>query len=680
MKKKLIIIVPIVLAVLVFLGVLIYYNYEDRNTSLNVADRRWISANSTKRFDLEIINNIPVYSMNGSGVVFSFVESLKRDTGLDFNKISYLKEAEPSTNGLRFRILDNTTDLTVRDLLLFEDGYVMVSKDDIRYDRVSDISDKTVGIFASDAGEVSYYLRTANRITYQSVANIETLMNDFESGNIDAIIVPQILYLDKILSNENYHINYYFTEMSRKIVLTLSDDNEPLNRIITKYFNRWKNDRFVDIYNREFLNHYISVRGINDRAKADLLSRSYVYGYVENRPYEVTINKVPSGIASEYVARLRRLTGIDFEYRRFDNINALKKAISAGEVDIYFNHFDFSPDNFKSTVSPFVEEYYVLGNFNNGINIKSFESLKGVHINMLDDNTLLRHFEGSSRAKISKKQKVGDLTRNNNIIVVDSEIYKYYKNSKLLNYEILYIGEISNDYTFEIKKDDENFFKLFDFMITTNSYYNYRNNGLRSLNVSFFDRGSFQEIYLLVLAVALLPLLALLLIYLVLKRKNKIKEIKKEDRRKYTDVLTSLKNRNYLSLNMETWDESKVYPQAIVIIDLNNVKYVNDNYGHEAGDALIVAAASTLVNTQLENSEIMRIDGNEFLIYLVGYTDKQVDTYCKKLAKELKQLPHEFGAAIGYSIIADDIKTIDDAINEAALDMRESKEKVKEEK
>jgi len=153
--------------------------------------------------------------------------------------------------------------------------------------------------------------------------------------------------------------------------------------------------------------------------------------------------------------------------------------------------------------------------------------------------------------------------------------------------------------------------------------------------------------------------------------------VKKEDRRKYTDMLTSLKNRNYLNHNMELWEESQVYPQTVIIVDLNNVKYVNDNYGHEAGDQLIISAASILVNTQLENSEIIRTDGNEFLIYLVGYSEKQVETYCKKLTKEMKNLPHEFGAAVGYSMIVDDIKTIDDAINEATLDMMTTKEKTK---
>ena len=43
----------------------------------------------------------------------------------------------------------------------------------------------------------------------------------------------------------------------------------------------------------------------------------------------------------------------------------------------------------------------------------------------------------------------------------------------------------------------------------------------------------------------------------------------------------------------------------------------------------------------------------------------------------MKELPYGFGAAIGYSMIMDDIKTIDDAINEATLEMETVKEGLK---
>jgi len=220
---------------------------------------------------------------------------------------------------------------------------------------------------------------------------------------------------------------------------------------------------------------------------------------------------------------------------------------------------------------------------------------------------------------------------------------------------------------------------LWHFAIDTlsNSYYNYRNAGIERLNASILEDSTLEQVYTIVLAIIFTPIIVLTIIYLVVKKKKQIKKVKIQDRHKYTDMLTSLKNRNYLNAKMKEWEDCEVFPQSIVMVDLNNVKYVNDNYGHEEGDELIIKAAGILVNTQLENSEIIRTDGNEFLIYLVGYSDRQISTYTRKLSKEMKNLPHEFGAAVGYSMITDEIKTLDDAINEATLEMITNKEDYK---
>ena len=84
-----------------------------------------------------------------------------------------------------------------------------------------------------------------------------------------------------------------------------------------------------------------------------------------------------------------------------------------------------------------------------------------------------------------------------------------------------------------------------------------------------------------------------------------------------------------------------------------------------------------MINNQLSGSELLRTNGNEFLVFTVGHDEKSVVTYIRKLNKEFKELSHGFGAAIGYSMITDEIKTIDDAINEATLDMRSNKEEIK---
>ena len=78
----------------------------------------------------------------------------------------------------------------------------------------------------------------------------------------------------------------------------------------------------------------------------------------------------------------------------------------------------------------------------------------------------------------------------------------------------------------------------------------------------------------------------------------------------------------------------------------------------------------------MENTDIVRTDGNEFLIYMVGYDEKKVQDFTRNINKSLKEIPHGFGATIGYSMITDDIKTIDDAINEATLSMRQAKERL----
>ena len=67
----------------------------------------------------------------------------------------------------------------------------------------------------------------------------------------------------------------------------------------------------------------------------------------------------------------------------------------------------------------------------------------------------------------------------------------------------------------------------------------------------------------------------------------------------------------------------------------------------------------------------MRTDGNEFMIYLVGYSEKNISTYLHKLNKDFKNLPYEYGAKFGYSMITDEIKTLDDAINESLIMMKE---------
>ena len=678
MKKKLIISIPIIIAIIAFIFVYRYYNHQDKTTTLTVSEKRWVQENKSKTIDIEIINDFPIYGTSGKGIFYRFVKDMSKDIGLEFNEIPYLKTSKSKTNSLRFRILDNDENLTNKDFYLFEDYYIAIGKSYQRINHIRDMNNITFGVFDKDADMISYYLKSGTNLSYKQYSSIDDLYEALDSDQVSMIIVPNIMYLNKTIDNSKYSINYYFTEISKKIVLTLGDDKQ-LNKIIKKYYQKWISVNFIKEYDKEYFDYYLTENKLTSKEKADLVSKVYTYGYVENTPYEKQVNGRVAGIAGEYLDRVSRLSNIEFKYKKYNSVKQLQKAIKNKEIDMYFDYYGLEGNDYKATLSTFIEDYVILGKEKDNHIINSFESIRNQNVSMIDGDSLYNYVNNNGKANIKKYKNLNKLIKKagNDLIIVDRNLYDRYQSTKFKKYNVLYIDTMMSDYKFMIKNNDKEFYNLVNYMINTNSYYIYRNSGIESLNESFLERSNFEQIYSIVLAIIFIPIIILIIVIGTLKRKKAKKKVKITDRHKYTDMLTSLKNRNYLNAKMPEWEESKVYPQAIVVIDLNNVKYVNDNYGHEEGDKLIIEAAGILVNTQLENSEIIRTDGNEFLIYLVGYSERQVATYTKKLSKELKNLPHEFGAGIGFSMIVDEIKTLDDAINEATMEMITNKEDYK---
>ena len=679
MKKKLIIIIPVLIAAITFIFVYRYYNKEDKTTTLTVSEKRWVEENKDKTYDFEVVNDYPLYGTNGEGVIFDFIKDFEEKIGVEFNKIPYLKTSIPTTNSFRISILNNNESLSKKDLFLFTDNYVAVGKTHQRINHIVDIKNMTFGVLKDDAEEVSFYLKSGTNLSYKSYNDIASLYKALDNDEVNMIVVPNIMYLDYTIENNKYSINYYFTEIKKQIVLTLSDDNKELNNIVTKYYNKWRQTNYIKEYNNAYLNYYLDKNKLDAKTKAQLISKNYTYGYVENLPYESKVNGKVAGIAGEYIDRVSRLANINFKYKKYSSKKELQKAIDKGEVDVYFDYYNYNSDQYTATLSTFVEDYVILGYQEDNHIVNSFESIKGKDIAMVKGDSLYNYFTNNSRANIKEYNNIDDLIKNskNRLVVVDREIYTYYQNDKFRRYKLLYQDTMMNDYKFMVKNNNEAFYDLFNYIINTNSYYNYRNSGIENLKASILEDSTLEQVYTVVLIIIFAPLIVLTITYLILKKKRQVKKIKIEDRHKYTDMLTSLKNRNYLNVKMREWEACEVFPQSIVMVDLNNVKYVNDNYGHEQGDDLIIKAAGILVNTQLENSEIIRTDGNEFLIYLVGYNERQISTYAKKLSREMKNLPHSFGAAVGYSMITDEIKTLDDAINEATLEMITNKEEYK---
>lgn len=78
------------------------------------------------------------------------------------------------------------------------------------------------------------------------------------------------------------------------------------------------------------------------------------------------------------------------------------------------------------------------------------------------------------------------------------------------------------------------------------------------------------------------------------------------------DSMTEVYNRNY-SITYE-FDREDCLPCSYIFCDCNNLKKINDNYGHDEGDKYILEACKILKDTMSEHSIIVRWGGDEFLM------------------------------------------------------------------
>ena len=375
-KKSLIIIIPVIIALLAFVGVYRYYNKEDKTTTLTVTEKRWVEENKEQAFDFEVVNDYPLYGTDGEGVIFNFIADFEAAIGLQFNKIPYLKETGSTTSGTRIRILDGDEKLTDNDLPLFTDNYIAVGKTYQRINHIKDMKDMTIGVFKEDSEDISYYLKGGSNLSYKTFNTIKELYNALDNGSVEMIVIPNIMYLDYIIEKDKYSINYFFTEYEKQIVLTLSGTEAKLDTIVEKYYNKWRYTKYVEEYNASYLNYYLEKNNLTGKQKSALVSKTYVYGYVENEPYELKVHSKLAGIAGEYVNRMSRLGDIEFKYKKYSSKKALEKAIDKGKVDLYFDYYNYSNENYLPTVSTFIEDYVVLGKQKDNHVINSFESLK----------------------------------------------------------------------------------------------------------------------------------------------------------------------------------------------------------------------------------------------------------------------------------------------------------------
>ena len=154
------------------------------------------------------------------------------------------------------------------------------------------------------------------------------------------------------------------------------------------------------------------------------------------------------------------------------------------------------------------------------------------------------------------------------------------------------------------------------------------------------------------------------------ENKDKKEQLEKVSDKAYRDELTQVGNKNAyirkinsLAKNIEKGSAKF----AIAMIDLNNLKYINDYYGHESGD-IYIKGSCQIVTRAFRNSPLYRVGGDEFVVILMGEDYRNRDAIVSQARDDFMKSyqntsvpPYErFCAAVGLAVYSegDTVETV----------------------
>lgn len=126
------------------------------------------------------------------------------------------------------------------------------------------------------------------------------------------------------------------------------------------------------------------------------------------------------------------------------------------------------------------------------------------------------------------------------------------------------------------------------------------------------------------------------------------------------DALTGLLNRQsfYATVTNEISDIN-----AIITIDMNGLKEINDKEGHAAGDTALATLAYCFMQATTSKDSVYRLGGDEFLIVCKHVSEEEVKQLVENIRSKVSET--KYSCAIGYSFCSEEIKNIDEIMKKS---------------
>ncbi len=146
------------------------------------------------------------------------------------------------------------------------------------------------------------------------------------------------------------------------------------------------------------------------------------------------------------------------------------------------------------------------------------------------------------------------------------------------------------------------------------------------------------------------------------------------------DALTGVYHKLYFEERMRVIDRAEVVPVAVINVNINDWKYVNDHFGDEESDRLIKTIADILKQEKKPDYVIGRVDGDVFIVLIPMAEDGEAERYCQRVQQACLSYEDEILApsvACGVVYKTNVEEMIEDKLDDAEYEMFNNKFEIK---
>ncbi len=525
-------------------------------------------------------------------------------------------------------------------------------------------------------------------------ANSEERYDDMNSGKLDAIVSTTVAEKEilKYHWNSILKIGYspYYIAVSKKS----PELYEELNNAITRTLQS-------DWYYNEKV--YLKYNGKTSAASASLDAADMEWlkekdtikvGYtVDTLPYSDwdAQNDQMIGLLSTFIDHMQDRYGATFEPVKFDGYDEMAEALQNGEIDTAFPVYGsyWIAEKNDLMVSGDLTSGYLMVIYRDVYDTDTTSSIAVIENSPFQQFCVQEHFPDAEIITCKSRQECVDAVESGKAkcTLMSSDTYYAYRN-EFDNLSDLNISNTGYEVPVSLvtRRDDV---QMYSFLkkglasikdqdiheaLIVNGYAN------PEMNVRQFLQ-KHVILVILVLAVVIALILLLFIYYVISRRKERrLSESNNElNEKAYIDLATGLPNKNKCEEMMS--NHLKISkPTACFMLDLNDLKKVNDTLGHEMGDIMILNFAKLLRKVVPLKYFVGRFGGDEFIVIAEEISGREE---AEEMVHKIKDMIMKFNGlrgefqinyACGYALSEDYPETsLADLLNEADINMYEDK-------